>query len=229
MLWEKLRAPWSWLFEQLGNPGISNTLLILMFATVLSFFLLSRLVRWLMDHQLAEATSHLLKSYDRAYRAKGIPHVALKLIATCIAWIFVLKLVAELIEPFVLAFVVPEMAARVLGIARYDWSVLGALVVVIASYWVNFHWRVRKHDATKSGSKINRSPWRTLPLFCRPTIILLLLMFLPDLCRFSATVAASQFKATEVKLAVPTLPDFAHGMRATLMPVPNDHLASERP
>jgi hypothetical protein len=161
-----------------------------------TLYFVSRAIRWLLESHLHEAVAHLLEKYDRRYRFRGIPRGPLMLIAKCAVWVFALKLTTELAEPFVVFFFFPEMSDRVFGVARYDWLVLSALMLLVGLFWLRFHRHVRVHDGTKPDSQIDRNWWRTIPLFGQPAFYLLLLMFLPDLCRFGANIAADWMKTT---------------------------------
>jgi hypothetical protein len=212
---ERLFATWDWLFDQLANPSV---LLALFAITVVAaimvgvvLLLLLRAIRWLMNHQFKEAKEHLLDRYAVRYGFKGIPRAPLILIAECMALVFALKMVAEMVEPFAIAFLSTEMSERMFGVAVYDWVVLAALSLLIVIWWGRFCWRVTQHDATVVDSKIDRSWRRTIPVFARPATALLLLMFLPDLGRFGAALAADWMKTS--------LPDFAHARAATDEPL----------
>ncbi len=235
MLWEQLQAPWRWLFEQLANPGVLRPLLVLVAGTVVLGFLTSKLIHWLMQRHLADATNHLLDKYDRRYRFHGIPRAPLVLIAECTAWVFALKLISELLQPFVVRFIMPGVSDEILGVARYDWLVLSSLAVLIVLFWMRFHRKVRDHDATKPDIKGIRTRWRTIPLFARPTLALLLLMFLPDVCRFAATLGADWARATLTSFAQaeasangPLLGrNFAGDLRVTVRIEPKERVAAD--
>lgn len=234
-MWERLKAPWLWLLEQLANPGVFWPLLGLVVGTLLLCFLTSKLIGWLMQRHLADATNHLLDKYDRRYRFHGIPRAPLVLIAECTAWVFALKLISELLQPFVVRFMTPGASDQILGVARYDWIVLSSLAFLIVLFWMRFHRRVREHDATKTDAAGIRKRWRTIPLFARPTLALLLLMFLPDVCRFAATLGADWARATlpsfaqaEASATEPSLGrNFAVGLEVKGKLVPKERVAAE--
>jgi len=215
MRWERLFATWGWLFDQLANPSVLLALLAIAVVATITIgavlLLLLWVIRRLMNHQFKEAKEHLLERYAIRYGFLGIKRDALILIAECMALVFALKMLAELIEPFAVAFLSSDMSDRVFGVARYDWLVLSALSLLLVIWWGRFCWRVKKHDVTVTDSKINRSWRRTIPVFARPAAALLLLMFLPDLGRFGAALAADWMKSS--------LPDFAHARAATDEPL----------
>jgi hypothetical protein len=215
MRWERLFATWDWLFDQLANPSVLVALLaIVVVATVTVgtvLLLLLWAIRRLMNHQFREAKEYLLERHAIRYGFLGIKRDSLILIAECMALVFALKMLAELVEPFAIAFFSSEMSERVFGVARYDWLVLFALSLLIVTWWGRFCWCVKKHDATIIDSKIERTWHRTIPVFAKPATALLLLMFLPDLGRFGATLTADWVKAS--------LPDFAHARAATNEPL----------
>jgi hypothetical protein len=212
---ERLFATWHWLFDQLANSSVLLALLAIAVVAAITvgvvLLLLLWAIRWLMNHQFSEAKDYLLERHAIHYGFLGIPRAPLILIAECMALVFALKMLAELVEPFAVAFLSTEMSERVFGVARYDWLVLAALSVLIVTWWGRFCWRVKKHDATVIDSKIDRSWRRTIPVFARPATALLLLMFLPDLGRFGAAVTANWIKTS--------LPDFAHARAATEEPL----------
>jgi hypothetical protein len=212
---ERLFATWDWLFDQLANPSVLLALLAITVVAVITvavvLLLLLWAIHWLMNHQFKEAKEHLLDRYAVRYGFKGIPRAPLILIAECMALVFALKMVAEMVEPFAIAFLTSDMSERIFGVAIYDWVVLAALSLLIVVWWGRFCWRVTQHDAKIIDSKIERTWHRTIPVFARPAAALLLLMFLPDLGRFGAAVTANWIKAT--------LPDFAHARAATDEPL----------
>ncbi|MGE0766417.1 MAG: hypothetical protein AB7L90_08135 [Hyphomicrobiaceae bacterium] len=203
MRWERLFEAWGWLFAEIAKPGVVTGFLFIAAGAALAvaaicgaLWLLLRAIRWLMDHQFREAKEHLLERYAIRYGFLGIPRAPLILIAECMALVLLVKILAELSEPFAVVFLSSELSVRVLGLARYDWIVLSALCVLVAVWWWRFCWRVMKHDARIENSRINRSWTRTIRVFARPASALLLLMFLPDLGRFGAAVAADWLKSS---------------------------------
>ncbi|MGD9803533.1 MAG: hypothetical protein AB7E81_18675 [Hyphomicrobiaceae bacterium] len=218
MRWDVFFSGWGWAFAELAKPGVLKSLALLGVGTVVVLFVLSRIIRGLMNHHLADAVNHVLDKYDRRYRFHGIPRRPLLLIAECTAWVFGLKLLTELAQPFVVELLSPEMSEHIFGVARYDWLVLVAMWFLIVLFWIRFHRQVRSHDATKEDPTGRRKRWRTIPLFGRPTLALLLLMFLPDLCRFAATVGAEWTKSS--------LPEFATAQAAATSPMLERNYAS---
>lgn len=219
MRWGNILDPWDWLFQQLSNPGVAWGLAFLIAGAALLLFGVSRVIRWLMSKHLSDAVGHLLHKYDRRYRFQGIKREPLLLIASCTAWIFALKVLAELLEPFVTSFWAPDLSERHFGVARYDWVVLSSLTLLVVLFWMRFHRDVRRHDAGKPDPSNIRKRWRTIPLFARPTVALLLLMFLPDIGRFSSALAAGWLKAT--------IPAFASARAASDEPRMQRHFAGE--
>jgi hypothetical protein len=234
MLWEKLRQPWEWLFVQLGNPGVVQSLALLAILAAIALFVLSRIVRWLVDRHLEDATNHLFAKHEMRFRARGIPRAPLTLIAKCIAWVCGMKLVAEMFEPFA-SVTVPALSERNYWTTTYDWLVFVAIVLLALAFWVRFHLDVRHHDASKPNSKIERGRWRTIPLFWKPAVAFLFLAFLPDLGKRAASLGADYFKLASASLALaepdnptPTLDrHYGGGLRVTL--APNQRNGQEKP
>lgn len=230
MHWQRLGEPWEWLFTQLSNPDVLKASAFVV-AVCAAIYLAFRLVRWPLTRHLKDAVGHLLDEYDRRYRFQGIARPSLLLIARCAAWVFALKLISEVAQPFVERFLWTDTPAQILGVARYDWLVLGSLATIILLFWLRFYIDVRRYDATRPDPSGIRTRWRTVPLFAKPTGALLLLMFLPDLCRFGATIGTTWARAALPDLATaqasanePLGRNFAGDLRVTLSPVPRERM-----
>jgi len=208
MRWDHFVATWDWLSAELAKPGVVTGLLVLIGGALVAIaaiggilFLMLRAIRWLMDHQFREAKEHLLERYAVRYGFLGIPRKPLILIAECMALVFLVKMLAELGEPFVVGLLSPDLGVRTLGLARYDWLVLASLCVLVFVWWSRFCLKVMAHDAAVTDSKIRRRWTRTIRVFARPASVLLTLMFLPDIGRFAASAAADWLKVAQPEIA----------------------------
>lgn len=189
---------WAWLIDRLANPNIQRVLGLLTL-TLLVCISAIILIRWLMARHLDEFADRLYRDYHGTFRTRGVRKPSLVLIARCLAWVFVLKLCAELLEPFV-ALAFPDFGQRYLAISLYDWLVLIVVLVLLLKFWLLFLQSVKAHDDTRPDSRINRSVHRAHFLFLKPAIAMLVLMFLPDIGKRATTVAADALKAGEFSL-----------------------------
>lgn len=189
---------WAWLGRELANPDVMKFLMLLLGITAL-LAAAARIVPLLVRKHIEEVTQRLYSQYRHGFIAKGIQKASLLLIGRCLAWVFGLKLCAELLEPFV-AILVPDAAERFLAVALYDWIVLAFLVLLVLTFWMRFLLDVRRYDLSKVDSRIERSLWRAHPLFWKPAVALLVLLFLPDLGKRATSLAADAVKETGLPL-----------------------------
>jgi hypothetical protein len=188
---EPIGATWTQVGTWLSNPNVVFLLIIFVAASGILFIL----IPWLFKRYLNEITDRLMSDHDRQFRAKGIPQRSLNLIALCLAWVFCFKLCAELVVPFV-AMAAPLTGERFLILSHYDWVVLVASMLLVTSFWLRFLLDVKRHDSTKEAtSKIDRNLGRTFPLFWKPAVFLLALMFLPDFGKRVTNATAEVMKA----------------------------------
>lgn len=186
---------WAIVGHWFSKPGVWKALTILVGVMAFILLVMFWFVPWIINRYIDEVTDRLFDEHHGKFRVSGIPQASLRLIATCLGWVFGLKICAELVEPFV-AIALPASAERHWWVTRYDWLVLVALVVLVLAFWTRFLWDVKKYDRAKAdNSKIDRKLSRTFPLFWKPAVALLVLLFVPDLGKRATSVAADVVKS----------------------------------
>lgn len=189
---EPVWTTWSWTAEALRKPEILSLLLI--------FFLLMATacaVPVLLKKQLTEFSRDVYANYNGKFKNKGLKQDTLELIVRCLAWVFAIKLCSELLEPIIVTFL-PIANDEFNGIPIYDWIMIVAVSLLVGTFWLRFLFAVKRHDETKTNSKIDRSLSRAHPMFWKPAALLLILLFLPDFGKRATSFAAYSAKAAGI-------------------------------
>lgn len=188
---------WEWLATAPSDANVRKLLVLLGLVLLIGISAIV-LVRWLLARHLDDVAERLSRDFP-VFRAKGVTQASLALIARCLAWVFLLKLWAELLEPFViLAF--DDFGQRYWRVTLYDWLVLILVLALLAKYWLLFLESVKAHDLSRPESRIDRNIHRAHLLFWKPALVMLVVTFLPDLGKRATSIAADAVKSSELTL-----------------------------